>query len=546
MEFAWNTQKNKLTDVKGKEKEQERQGKIRNEDIDLDKTQFNFDFVNDRLNLYQRVKKRVDEVRDVSRIQKNSVVMYSNVITINKDTYRVWGIYKSQNYFKEVYEFFCNEFGKENIVSAKVHLDETTPHMHLHFVPISDEGKLQARKVMTPSRINSIHTNAPKYLQSKGFDVIRGKGITYKDNIKDIHEYKLEKLIDEVDFLENKKIELTKNISDIEEVYEAKHINVKEKKALLRGSKIEMDINDYEYIQDTLKVFRGRIITLEKENFDLKQDNKFYKDREYKVFSIKERNLKLEDDNLKKSNELFKLQLELKLRENKIKFDELELKKERDYLIELRDELEKDKKQYKDLIDQEIKYKYNQKIEDKEKEINKINEKYSGELKKTFDLYFKSEFRKDNIDFLKLLSKQSSNIIHEYTKVYGDRLLNNIIENTGKEFDYINSYITFFLYGDSLDKNYSKKITSSFKDATMHLVDMDISKNKNRDIHMRYKLYNYKKELIHMDEVSLKKASRDLLGTIISQIKESNNLLLKYDLVNDKHFIHQIDNGMEI
>ena len=403
MEFAWNTQKNKLSDVKGKEKEQEREGKIRNEDIDLDKTKFNFDFVEDRLNLYQRVKKRVDEVRDVSRVQKNSVVMYSNVITINKDTHKVWGDSKSKDYFNEVYQYFCNEFGKENVVSAKVHLDETTPHMHLHFVPISKEGKLQARKVMTPSRINSIHTNAPKYLQSKGFDVVRGRGITYKNNIKDIHEYKLEKLIDEVTFLENKKLELTKNIADIEEVHEVKNINVKEKKGILRGSKVEMDINDYEYIQDTLKSFRERIITLEKENFDLKQDNKFYKDREKKIFSIKERNIKLEDDNLEKSTKLFNKQLELKHREDKVKFHEVELKKERDSIIKIKEELEVDKNQYKYLIEKEIK------------------DEYSGQLKKSFDLFFKSEFRKDNIDFFKLLSKQSSNIINEYSKVYGDR-----------------------------------------------------------------------------------------------------------------------------
>ncbi len=43
MEFAWNTQKNKITDIKGKEKEQEREGKITNEEIDLDKTHLNYD-----------------------------------------------------------------------------------------------------------------------------------------------------------------------------------------------------------------------------------------------------------------------------------------------------------------------------------------------------------------------------------------------------------------------------------------------------------------------------------------------------------------------
>lgn len=543
MEFAWNTQKNKLNDVKGKEKEQEREGKIRNEYIDLDKTKFNFDFVEDRLNLYQRVKKRVDEVRDASRVQKNSVVMYSNVITINKDTHRSWGNYKSQEYFKEVYQYFCNEFGKENVVSAKVHLDETTPHMHLHFVPVSKEGKLQARKVMTPFRINSIHTNAPRYLQSKGFDVVRGKGITHKDNVKDIHEYKLEKLIDEVTFLENKKLELTKNIADIEEVHEVKNINVKEKKGILRGSKVEMDINDYEYIQDTLKSFRERIITLEKENFDLKQDNKFYKDREKKIFSIKERNIKLEDDNLEKSTKLFNKQLELKHREDKVKFHEVELKKERDSIIKIKEELEVDKNQYKCLIEKDIKYKYNKKIEDKEKEIIKLKEHQGKVSKNAFNLFFESNFRKDYIDFLKSLSKNSSNIINEYTRVYGDRLLNNIIENIEKEFDYRNSYLSIILDRDNLDDKYKRERTFDFSDAVKYLIDMDTFENKDRDIHMRYKLYNHKKELIHIDEVPLIEAAKDLLGTMIGQMKEANNFLVKNVI---KQFIHQIDHGIEI
>jgi DNA repair ATPase RecN len=92
-------------------------------------------------------------------------------------------------------------------VSAKVHLDETTPHMHLHFVPVSEEGKLQARKVMTPQRINKVHTEAPVYLQERGFDVFRGKGKT--DKSLEIKEFKAEKLENKINELENKLAELT-------------------------------------------------------------------------------------------------------------------------------------------------------------------------------------------------------------------------------------------------------------------------------------------------------------------------------------------------
>ena len=198
MELAWNTQKNKMSDVKGKEMEQERKGKISNPDIDLERTNLNFDFVDDKRTLYHRVKSRVDDLKENgSRVQKNSVVMYSNVITVPKDVAEAWGEEKTTKYFKSCYKFFCEEFGRENVVSAKVHFDETAPHMHLHFIPVNKEnGKLQARVVMNREKINYIHDKLPEYLKELGFYVVRGKGKTTQ-NIENIHEYK--KVMDIID-----------------------------------------------------------------------------------------------------------------------------------------------------------------------------------------------------------------------------------------------------------------------------------------------------------------------------------------------------------
>ena len=192
MELAWNAQKNQITDVKGKENEQERKGEIRNDDIDLERTKNNYDLVESEKNLYQRVKQRVDELKDNgSRVQKNSVVMYSNILTVPQEQAEKWGEQKTDDYFKACYEFFCEEFGKENVVSGKIHKDETAPHMHLHFVPVNKEnGKLQARVAMNKAKINYIHDALPKFLQERGFDVVRASGKTKENNIENIHEYK--------------------------------------------------------------------------------------------------------------------------------------------------------------------------------------------------------------------------------------------------------------------------------------------------------------------------------------------------------------------
>ena len=253
MEFAWNTQKNKMSDVKGKEMEQDRKGRKSNPDIDDTRTNMNYDLVESDKTLYQRVKARVDEVRSVSRIQKNSVVDFSNIITVPKEQYEKWGLEKSKDYLKEVYNYFCEEFGKENVVSAKIHLDETTPHIHLHFVPINQEnGKLQARALMTPARINKIHTEAPKYLQGKGYEVERGKGKTEKN--LDIHRFKAEKIKEDINILENKLKALESDLKAFERVESSfdKIDSIKAKKSPL-GAKISVKEDDYKLLIDLSK-----------------------------------------------------------------------------------------------------------------------------------------------------------------------------------------------------------------------------------------------------------------------------------------------------
>lgn len=210
IEFAWNTQKNQMSDIKGKEREQEREGQIKNDMIDLDRTHLNYDLVQSELNLYQRAKERVDQLKSENkRVQKNSVITYSNIITIPESAAKKMSNEQMQDYFKTCHDYFADRFGKENVLSAKVHLDETTPHMHLHFMPIDKEtGRLQARTTMNKAALNQIHDEIPERLQEKGFDVVRGSGEKTKQKL-DIHEYKAK--LD----LEKEKVELEKQTSKL-------------------------------------------------------------------------------------------------------------------------------------------------------------------------------------------------------------------------------------------------------------------------------------------------------------------------------------------
>lgn len=303
MEFAWNLQKNLMSDVKGLEKEQNREGKISNGEIKPTMTHLNHDLIQSDLNLYQRVKKRVEAVRSNSRVQKNSIVDCSNIITVPKEQALIWGKEKTEEYFKAVCEIFKEQFGSENVVSAMIHLDETAPHMHLHFVPVSEEGKLQARKVTTREKINLIHDVAPQKLQELGFDVIRGMGTTEKS--LEIHKFKASKLKENIKELEFKLKALEGDLKGLEEVKGSigRLDGIESKKSPL-GAKISLKEADYNLLMDLAK---GNIKTLT-------EIDKLQRELE----RIESKSIGLGDENKSLKNEIKSLKGENKKLENKL------------------------------------------------------------------------------------------------------------------------------------------------------------------------------------------------------------------------------------
>ena len=55
---------------------------------------------------------------------------------------------EQEQYFRHALAFFEEKIGKENIISAVVHMDEKTPHMHFCFVPITKDGRLSSKEII--------------------------------------------------------------------------------------------------------------------------------------------------------------------------------------------------------------------------------------------------------------------------------------------------------------------------------------------------------------------------------------------------------------
>ena len=112
MELAWNTQKNQMKDVKGKEMEQERKGKISNEDIDLERTHLNVELVESDLSLYQRVKERVNDLKESGVVYKSNKSEYARMDnTFSKS--RI-GIGYSSNLAQLAMTYYWSELQSDN------------------------------------------------------------------------------------------------------------------------------------------------------------------------------------------------------------------------------------------------------------------------------------------------------------------------------------------------------------------------------------------------------------------------------------------------
>ena len=117
-----------------------------NPDIDLSRSDRNF-HIKDPPDSYRKlIRKRIEEVG--CRTRKDSVVMQDSICTASPEFFKGKTSRQKEDFFRMAYRFYVKTFGEDNIISAVVHLDERTPHMHVCFVPITKDGKLSSKTVI--------------------------------------------------------------------------------------------------------------------------------------------------------------------------------------------------------------------------------------------------------------------------------------------------------------------------------------------------------------------------------------------------------------
>lgn len=125
------------------------------------------------------------------RIRKDSVYMCSLIITLPKDFPKNKTL--QEQFFKSAKRGLDEIHGKDNCLSAWVHLDEAQPHMHYRFCPrMFDKEKkrykLCAKEILNRNFLNSFHKDLSAYMEEElGFKVSILNGAT-KDGHKEVDE----------------------------------------------------------------------------------------------------------------------------------------------------------------------------------------------------------------------------------------------------------------------------------------------------------------------------------------------------------------------
>ena len=124
----------------------------RNEDIDSERTPLNYYFKKSEGGLHAQWKQTMQDLNATFKETKKAVAFEGVIITSDKTFFEERGYVpceplplELQKFFADSYAFLKRQIGyhgtDQNILSAAVHLDETTPHLQLYYIPVVDEGR---------------------------------------------------------------------------------------------------------------------------------------------------------------------------------------------------------------------------------------------------------------------------------------------------------------------------------------------------------------------------------------------------------------------
>ncbi|PEW69381.1 hypothetical protein CN448_12835 [Bacillus cereus] len=224
-----------------------------NLDIDNERSDLNYDLCEKEGDTLSRMNQRLSEVHALKR---NDLKVCADWVVTLPENLKGISEKEQREFFEKTYEFLANRYGGEkNVLSANVHMDETTPHMHFAFMPVvwdekKQREKVSAKEVLTRKELKTFHQDLDTFLKQE-IPLIYKEGILNDktigvDTVKDLkkHSEEIQKQKDQ------QKADATAEMKVFKEPKQVlKKIEASTKKTMF-GDKVTLPSKDFEKLKD--------------------------------------------------------------------------------------------------------------------------------------------------------------------------------------------------------------------------------------------------------------------------------------------------------
>ena len=231
-----------------------------NPDIDPSRSHLNFHLIEPKHRYRAEAERQIKEAG--CRTRSDSVRLVEALVTASPEFFQGKKKAEIKAFFQEAVTFIQQHQDPKTIISAAVHMDEKTPHMHLSFVPLTEDGRLCAKEILgNKKKLTWWQDQFWEHMVRKYPDLERGESAskTGRDHIPP-------RVFKEM-------TRLSKQKAKIEEVLAGVNAFNAKSKAAEIGKLLDQYIPAVEQMHTTLKKYQVAFTKTTKENKKLKTEN---------------------------------------------------------------------------------------------------------------------------------------------------------------------------------------------------------------------------------------------------------------------------------
>ena len=231
-----------------------------NPDVDTSRSNLNLHLVTPERSYRAEAERQIAAAK--CRTRSDSVRVVEALITASPEFFKGKKKSEVKAFFEHALEFMKQNQDPATYISAVVHMDEKTPHMHLSFVPLTADNRLSAKEILgNKKKLSQWQDRFWEYMVAKYPDLERGESAskTGRDHIPP-------RIFKEMTRLTKQKERLDSMLSDV------KFTNYKERTAQIIKF-LDKYIPDVERMDTEMRKYKGAFDTADAAMTKLKQKN---------------------------------------------------------------------------------------------------------------------------------------------------------------------------------------------------------------------------------------------------------------------------------